>query len=330
MVDKKIMDRTERFYKIQAMLMARPSVTMQELRTILEVSRPTLNRDLAYMRDRLGIPFEYVPALRGYAMTRQPSETRSFELPGVWFNQQELYSLLAMIELISKLEPGGLLLSYVSPFKSRLEALLDDGTGDAKAVKSRIKIVPIAHRQVSSEYFQVIARALMQYKRLGIAHFARQTGRSTERLVSPQRLVYYRDNWYLDAYCHLRKSLRSFSLDSITSLHLMDQPAQVVSDSDLHEIFESSYGIFTGKNQHVAKLKFTAFRAQWVSRELWHPEQVGRVHADGSYTLELPYKEDCELIQDILAQGADVQVLSPINLKKKVSETIKKMMSLYL
>ena len=318
------MDRTERFYKIQAMLLAKPSVTMRDLREALEVSRPTLNRDLAYMRDRLGIPFAYAPALRGYAMTRQPLDTRSFELPGIWFNQQELYSLLTMIELISKLEPGGLLLSYVAPFKSRLEGLLNDATGDAKAAQSRIKILPRAQRKVSCEYFQIIAYALMQGKRLDIKHFARQTGRTTERQVSPQRLVYYRDNWYLDAFCHLRNSLRSFSLDSITNLILMSQKAQVVSDSELYEIFETSYGIFTGKNQHIAKLKFTPFRAQWVSRELWHPEQVGQVHADGSYTLELPYKEDWELIQDILAQGTDVEVLSPMNLKNKVADMIKK------
>jgi predicted DNA-binding transcriptional regulator YafY len=323
------MDRTERFYKIQGMLMAKPAVTMQELREALEVSRPTLNRDLAYLRDRLGIPFAYNAALRGYAMTCQPSETRSFELPGVWFNQQELYSLLAMIELMSKLEPGGLLLSYVEPFKSRLESLLDDGSYDAKVVKNRIKIVHMAQRKVSSAYFQIIACALMQHKQIEIKHFARQTGRSTEREVSPQRLVYYRDNWYLDAYCHLRNSLRSFALDSITSAVLTDHKAHVVSDADLHEIFDSSYGIFSGKNQHIAKLKFTPFRAQWVSRESWHPEQVGRVHADGSYTLELPYKEDWELIQDILAQGTGVEVLSPRNLKVKVAETIKKMMSFY-
>jgi predicted DNA-binding transcriptional regulator YafY len=47
------MDRTERFYKIQSMLMAKPSVTMKQMQEALEVSRATLNRDLAYMRDRL-------------------------------------------------------------------------------------------------------------------------------------------------------------------------------------------------------------------------------------------------------------------------------------
>ena len=126
------MDRTERFYKIQTMLMAQPSVTMRQMLETLEVSRATLNRDLAYMRDRLGIPFAWDSNLRGYALTQQPSHSRTFELPGVWFSEQEIHSVLTMLEMISKLEPGGLLAPHVLPFKSRLEGLLNEGTGSAK------------------------------------------------------------------------------------------------------------------------------------------------------------------------------------------------------
>lgn len=323
------MDRTERFYKIQAMLMAKPSVTMKQMQDALEVSRATLNRDLAYMRDRLNIPFAWNPTLRGYALTRQQSSDKTFELPGVWFSQQEIYSLLTMIELISKLEPGGLLLPHLTPFKNRLEGLLDEGIGSSKEVMSRIRILPMAQRQVSGEHFQIITHALVQRQRLEIKHFARQTGQDTERQISPQRLVYYRDNWYLDAYCHLREGLRSFALDAINGVQLKEKPAKGVAESELHEMFETSYGIFSGKNTQVAKLKFTPFRAQWVAREVWHPEQVGQVHADGSYTLEVPYGEDWELIQDILRQGDDVQVLGPQSLKKKVKETVQKMLQLY-
>jgi predicted DNA-binding transcriptional regulator YafY len=56
---------------------------------------------------------------------------------------------------------------------------------------------------------------------------------------------------------------------------------------------------------------------------------VGEVHSDGSYTLEVPYGEDWELIQDILRQGPDVEVLAPAALKKKVKETVQKMLRLY-
>ena len=323
------MDRTERFYKIQALLMAKPCVTMRQMQDALEVSRATLNRDLAYMRDRLGIPFAWDPSLRGYALTRQQSTDKTFELPGIWFNQQEIHSLLSIIELISKLESGGLLQTQVAPFKARLESMLDNGVGDSKEALNRIRIIPMAQRQVSSEYFQLITHALVQRKRLAVHHFARQTGQSTERQLSPQRLVYYRDNWYLDAYCHLRKDLRSFSLDALSHVSFVDQDAQAVEEAQLRETFETSYGIFTGKNRQVAKLKFTPFRAQWVAREIWHPEQVGHVHADSSYTLEVPYGEDWELIQDILRQGPDVEVLGPLALKQKVKETLQKMVALY-
>lgn len=195
---------------------------------------------------------------------------------------------------------------------------------------NRIRIIPMAQRQVKGEHFQLITHALVQRKQIELVHFSRQTGKTTERQVSPQRLVYYRDNWYLDAYCHLRNDLRSFAVDAINGVQLLEQPAKDVSESDLREMFETSYGIFNGKNRQVAKLKFTHFRAQWVAREIWHPDQVGEVHPDGSYTLEVPYGEDWELIQDILRQGADVEVLGPEVLRKKVRDTIQQMLGTYL
>ena len=323
------MDRTERFYKIQAMLMAQPAVTMKQMQQTLEVSRATLNRDLAYMRDRLNIPFEWNAGLHGYAMTKKATTERSFELPGVWFNQQEIYSLLTILGLISKLEPGGLLQPHIAPFKNRLEALLEEGIGSSREALDRIRILPMAQRHVSSEYFQAITFALIQRKRMTISYFSRPTGGSTVREISPQRLVYYRDNWYLDAYCHKREGLRSFAVDAIKDLKLSEQPVKKVSEQELREVFESSYGIFTGKNKYVARLKFTPFRAQWVAKEIWHPEQRGSLEKDGSYVLEIPYGEDWELIQDILRQGADVEVISPVALKAKVAAVVSALMEIY-
>ena len=94
-------------------------------------------------------------------------------------------------------------------------------------------------------------------------------------------------------------------------------------------MFETSYGIFSGKNRQVAKLKFTPFRAQWVAREVWHPEQVGEVHPDGSYTLEVPYSDERELIGDILRLGSDVKVLRPDSLIKQIKDMLHKVQKQY-
>lgn len=323
------MDRTERFYKIQSMLMAQPSVKMRQMLETLEVSRATLNRDLAYMRDRLGIPFAWDANLRGYALTQQPTDARTFELPGVWFSEQEILSVLTMLEMISKLEPGGLLAPHLQPIKSRLESLLNEGTGSSKEASARIRIIPMGQRKVSGEYFKLLAQAMVNRKRIKISYYSRQTCTTTEREVSPQHLVYYRDNWYLDAYCHLREGLRSFAADAIEAVDLLEGKAIDVDVNTLREVFESSYGIFNGKHRQVARLKFTPFRAQWVANEVWHPEQVSAMLPDGSYQLEIPYGEDWELVQDILRQGSDVEVLEPSSLREKVRETLEKMVARY-
>ena len=323
------MDRTERFYKIQAMLTQKVSVTMKEMQETLEVSRATLCRDLEYLRDRLGIPIIWSAETRGYELEGLGKHPSQHELPGVWFSEREIHALLSMIELIGQLEPSGLLSPRIAPFKTRLEQLLAQGVGSATEAMKRIRILPMGQRNISGDYFQLLAHAVIDRKRIVIDYFSRQTGEKIEREVSPQRLVYYRDNWYLDGYCHLRNGLRSFSVDAIEHARLTDTAADAVDEQVMSDVFESSYGIFNGPSRQTARLKFTPFRAQWVSREIWHPEQVGKLLPDGSYQLEVPYGEDWELIQDILKQGADVEVLGPDELKEKGANAVRKMGAIY-
>jgi predicted DNA-binding transcriptional regulator YafY len=315
------MDRTERFYKIQALLKRTRGVTMRELQGTLDVSRSTLCRDLDYLRDRLGVPIVWNPKLQVYRIDGEAYGEHQ-ELPGVWFSEREIYALLAMMSLIDQLEPAGLLAPRIAPLKARLNQLLEDGTGSAKEAVRRIRILPIGQRSVDSELFQTMVDALIHRKRLNIRHLGRRTSQVTERDVSPQRLVYYRDNWYLDAFCHLRDNLRSFALDAIEFAVSSDKPAVSVDELTLKAFFEDSYGIFNGKPDKVAKLKFTPFRSQWVSREIWHPQQTGQYLADGSYQLELPYRMDTELLREILKEGSEVEVLAPESLRQQVARCI--------
>jgi len=76
-------------------------------------------------------------------------------------------------------------------------------------------------------------------------------------------------------------------------------------------------------------LKFSPFRARWISKELWHPKQRGKVMEDGSYVLEIPYSDDRELMLDILRQGSEVEVLAPKILRGKVLSEYIKAVELY-
>ena len=142
----------------------------------------------------------------------------------------------------------------------------------------------------------------------------------TDREVSPQRLVHYRENWYLDAWCHMRNELRNFAVDSIRRVEVLEKPAREVSQRSINAALGPGYGIFAGVRVQTASLAFTPLRARWVASELWHPKQKGRFDADGRYILELPYADHRELIMDILKYGADVEVLGPESLRQLVRE----------
>jgi predicted DNA-binding transcriptional regulator YafY len=171
---------------------------------------------------------------------------------------------------------------------------------------------------VAAEHFEAIAAGVLSRKRVNIVYLSRARDERTERDISPQRMVHYRDNWYVDAWCHLRVGLRSFSLDAIQAATLLEEPAMDVPAEDLDRELGEGYGIFSGARTRTAVLRFSEVAARWVSTEKWHSHQNGRFEPDGTYVLEFPYTGDRELIMDILRHGQDVEVITPQELRAAV------------
>ena len=312
------MDRTERFYRICRRLNGKRAVPLTALMKDLEVSRATFKRDLEYLRDRLGAPIVWDRERRGY---RFEDGGDRFELPGMWFNASEVHALLAMEHLLEHLQPG-LLKPHVEPLKAQVRALLDKGDHAIEEVEKRIRILSMANRPVADHPFEVAAQAVLSRKRLKIVHVNRARNEKLAREVSPQRLVHYRDNWYLDAWCHLRDDLRTFALDAIEEAELLATKARTIPEAQLNEFLGSSYGIFTGRPRYTAVLRFTPERARWVSREQWHPQQKSGFDEQGHYILEVPYSDDRGLIMDILKHGAEVEVVRPEVLRQRVAQVV--------
>jgi predicted DNA-binding transcriptional regulator YafY len=311
------MDRTERFYKIHQLLAAREAVRISEFLDALGVSRATFKRDLEYLRDRLNAPIEWDRERRGYRFAGGATEAGRYQLPGVWFNASEIRALLTMQHLLADLQPG-LLEPHVKPLLARLRALLGSGEHSAEEVERRIRIIHLGARRLALPQFELVANAVLDRRRLHIVYVSRSSNERTERDISPQRLVHYRENWYCDAWCHLRQDLRSFAVDAIQSAQLLEQKAKSVPDRELDEILAAGYGIFSGRKTTWAKLRFTPERARWVAAEQWHPQQKGRFERDGSYLLELPFSDHRELAMDILRHGPHVEVLEPASLRAAV------------
>lgn len=311
-------DRTERFYKIDQLLSERGLVSFQVFLEKLEVSRATIKRDLEYLRNRLHAPIVWDREAGGYRYGEPEAGGAQYELPGLWFNASEIHALLTMEHLLANLRGGGILAPHLEPLRVRLGALLGTADNTAEEIRRRVRILDMAARPVELEQFSAVGSALLRRRRLRIAYHARSKDETTEREISPQRLVHYRDNWYLDAWCHLRNDLRSFAVDCIRRAEILDRLARHIPDKTLDAVLGAGYGIFAGRRVSWAKLRFTPERARWVAAESWHPKQKARFEEDGSYLLQVPYSDDRELVMDILRHGAGVEVLGPQALRARV------------
>ncbi len=323
------MDRTERFHLIDQMLNSQRVVSRVQFLDALEVSPATFKRDLEYLRDRLAAPIIWDSELRGYRYDSTDVAEAQYQLPGLWFNTSEIQALLSMDALLENLQPG-VLSSHIEPLRTRIRVLLDKGDHSVDEIANRIRIIPSAAKTYRNENFQVMVRALLTRRQLGIDYYSRTDDSLSSRDISPQRLIYYRDNWYLDSWCHLRQALRSFSVDAIESLDLLAEPAIDIDEVVLIEQLESGYGIFSGTETQQAVLRFDPTIARWVSKEQWHPQQQGEYDQQGYYLLTIPYSQDTELLMDILRYGENVEVIQPDMLRDKLIASIDSMRQVYI
>ena len=321
------MDRLQRIYKLhQAIAAHRLPVPHSVLQEKLECSRATVNRIIEEMRQYFNAPIEYDRQRNGYHYALNKGET--FELPGLWFSETELYALLATQQLLAHVQPG-LLDTQLKPVKERIEQILAVRHLGNDEISKRVRILRMSGRNVILDCFQTVAGALLQRNRLNINYHGRGNDETSSREISPQRLIHYRDNWYLDAYCHTRNALRSFAVERITAAKALPQRCRNLSEKQLDAHYASSYGIFAGKPKHTAVLRFTPERARWVADEHWHPQQQSRMLEDGSYELRVPYSDPRELVMDILKHSGEVEVISPEALRDAVAERLKNALGHY-
>tara|TARA_R110002111_G_scaffold144558_4_gene210780 strand:- start:1616 stop:2584 length:969 start_codon:yes stop_codon:yes gene_type:complete len=320
------MDRFDRIFELNKILSSRRTpISRENLQEKLGCSRATVARTIQEAKNILGAPIRYNRQLNGYQYEINNKST--FELPGLWFNASEVFALLTTSQLLSKVQPG-LLEPHIEPFRKRLEELLEDKRLGSQEISKRIKILQTAPRLINTDTFQVIANALVSRNKIKMLYHGRARDKNTERWVSPQRLIYYRDNWYLDAWCHLRNGLRSFSLDRIHVVYVGEQ-ADTVPETKLDTHFTDAYGIFSGKAKYKAVIKFSGEASKWIADEQWHPKQKSRLLKSGGIELTIPYSDPRELIMDIMKYGAEAEVLKPVSLKNQVRKRLEAALEKY-
>lgn len=319
------MDITKIYQLHQLLISHRYPIPLQAILDDLECSKATFHRICREMRDSLGAP---IKNRKGEGYFYDLAANEQYELPGLWFSSKELVALSLLEQLSQSFQPE-IVKQLLTPVHDRLAKLLNQQNITEADWQSRIKVISQWQRPCEPKYFSEIAYALLHRQQLTIDYWQWQTDDTEQRIISPQRLIYYRDNWYLDAWCHLRQALRTFCVDAIRQASLTDERALNIDVNELNNHVMQGYGIFSGEVIGHAKLQFSKHISTRVSQENWHPHQTSSWTKHNEYVLTIPYSDTRELMRDILRYGNDIEVLAPESLRQQIKSELGKTLKKY-
>ena len=164
--------------------------TKARLKQVASCSEATLFRIIRFMRRELNAPIEHV---NSGGLYRYQSGI-VYELPGIWFKGHELASLLELLSRLEELQAEFLTGATLKPLIEKLETLLESRQVPKSAINQRVKFLPMQMRQINGEIFRSVMETLFAGKQMRIRHQDRTVGKITERKISPQKIVRYRDN----------------------------------------------------------------------------------------------------------------------------------------
>jgi predicted DNA-binding transcriptional regulator YafY len=306
---------------------AKKPMSKKEISAATGLNIESLDRMFRTLRRRYNAPLVWVPEANGYAF--RTGDEEPVELAGMWFTKDELVSIFALRQLVKDF-PAGPLAKTLDGLWGKIFEKVNWQESDFRMSQwdEKVRILHIGGREVIAEVFKNTVEALFRGRCLRITY--KGLGKpASARIVTPLRLVRYRDNWYLDALCHQAGEYRSFALSRTLDSELTSDPAESCDPEKVQEHFASSYGIFNGKADKLAKIIFNGVAAEEVSKETWHPEQVGRLIGDSEYELCVPYGNPKELIMDILRWGEDAVVLEPEELRNAIREKLQRSLKPY-
>lgn len=290
-----------------------------------EITRKTAQRDIDFMRDRLGVPLIYVHEKRGFAY-----EDNTYEMPGFWLKEEALIALLIADSLVSTVPDVEVKTSLHSFLEQILANLSYPAAVSIRELGSKVSVRNIAYSKTSEKVYHQTLEAVLDSSPMRIEYYSPHTAKTTSRDILPLHLLNYMGTWHIIAHCTLKNDLRDFVLSRIKAITPCFSKINVlVSAGQLNDYIRRTFGIFHGKNTDEVCLRFSRKISPWITEQIWHPAQKISSEKDGSLQLTIPVADFREIKREILKYGAQVEVVSPAKLREEVKKEIEKMRNIY-
>jgi proteasome accessory factor B len=290
----------------------------------LEVSRKTIVRDIAFMRDRLELPTEVDGRNKAYRYARPVSA-----FPTVQISERELLALLVARKALEQYRG--------TPFHRQLEASFEKLTG---GLKDRITFSPADELQSVSfknvglgkadlTVFNALSGATLRQHEVEFDYRKPGETGSARRRVQPYHLAHRENLWYLVGFDSERAALRTFALPRISNPAVLRATFVRPADFSPEKFFANALGVLGGERDYRVVIRFSAEVSDRVREREWHESQEMRNLPDGRLELRLRLGALPEIERWVLTWGGDAEVVQPKELRDRLRKTVSTLLKVY-
>ena len=286
-----------------------------------EISTKTAQRDIDFLRDRMGAPIDYDALKRGYYYTEP-----TFMLPAVQMNEGELAALLMGSKILEAFQ-GTPMAEKLAAVFDKLSALLPDNiTVRPEELFTRVSFTAPPAMPVSSNVWKNVVQGLETGRMLEIA-YKNWRGELTYR-ISPVHLANLQGDWYLFVQFEGNDNFRQIALSRIQNIKLLKGKAKIIGTFDPQKELANTFSKFAGENESFkVTVQFSKEIADEVLARQWHPKQKVKLLKDGRVEISFETKGDIEIKRWVMAFGRHAKVKSPKWLKQQIIEEAKVMLT---
>ncbi len=287
----------------------------------LEVSAKSIHRDLEFMRDRLELPLEYDSARNGYHYTQEVSG-----FPTLQITEGELFALLVAEKALQQYRGTTFEKPLISAFKKMSASLPDTISLNIAEWEQTISFRTSAEPILNLEIFAALSKATTDRRQLQLTYRKPGQGKTELRLIDPYHLANINGEWFLFAYCHLRKDIRTFAPARIKAIEQTGKTFEQPQKFSLEKRLRDSFGVQSGQGNYDVVIHFNELVADYIREKKWHESQKLRELKGGGLELRLKLSSLGEIARWVLSWGGDAVVVQPAELADNVKRAAKKIL----
>ncbi len=290
----------------------------RKLASELEVSAKTIQRDIDFMRDRLGLPIEYDQIQFGFYYTEPVAN-----FPNIEVSQGEIIALFVARKALEQYRGTSFERALRTAFQKISDGLRDKVDFQWADVDSAVSFRGLGTTASDIDLFESVSKAVIESREIEFEYKKAKSAAHEPRRVRPYHLGCVSDQWYLFGFDLARGQIRTFVLQRMRAVKRTAVRFHRPADFSIAKHLSDSFGVFSGHGRYAVRIRFDALAGQLVSERQWHATQKVKALPAGGIEMRMELGSLEEVERWILSWGKRAVVLEPPELVDRIRATLR-------